>query len=153
MAKQLEKRVIANNRRAKFDYFIEDTLEVGIVLQGTEVKSLRMSEVNINDAYVDIENNELVLINSFIPEYSKAFAFNHMPRRTRKLLAHRRQIKKLHGLLKMKGKTMVPLSIYFNERNRVKLEIAVVTGKKEHDKRESIKQNEWKRDKARMLKN
>ncbi|MCE2992250.1 MAG: SsrA-binding protein SmpB [Candidatus Jidaibacter sp.] len=146
------KKVIVYNRKAKYDYFIDETLEAGIVLVGSEAKSLRAHDVNINDAYVDHENGAMMLINSYIPEYDKAAtAFNHSPRRTRKLLLHKRQIKKLIGMIKTKGVTIVPLSVYFNNKNIAKLEIAVVRGKKEYDKRESIKQADWKREKARIM--
>jgi SsrA-binding protein len=146
------KKVIVYNRKVKHDYFIDETFEAGIVLVGSEAKSLRGNDVNINDAYVDHENGELVLINSYIPEYNKANAFNHYPRRTRKLLLRKQQIKKLIGMLKVKGITIVPLSIYFNNKNIAKIEIAIVRGKKEYDKREAIKQADWNRQKARILK-
>lgn len=146
------KKVIVNNRKAKHDYFIDEVFEAGIVLVGSEVKSLRAHDVNINDAYVSHENGQIVLINAYIPEYDKANNYNHFPRRTRKLLLHKRQIKKLIGMLKTKGVTIVPLSIYFNHKNMAKVEIAVVRGKKEYDKREAIKQADWNREKARILK-
>ncbi len=146
------KKVVVHNRKAKHEYFIDEVFEAGIVLVGSEAKSLRGHDVNINDAYVDHEKGELVLINSYIPEYNKANSFNHFPRRTRKLLLHKKQIKKLIGMLKIKGVTIVPLSIYFNHKNIAKAEIAVVRGKKEYDKRESIKQADWNRQKARILK-
>ncbi len=146
------KKVIVHNRRAKYDYFIDEVFEAGIVLVGSEVKSLRANDVNINDAYVNHEDGQIVLINAYIPEYDKAQAFNHFPRRTRKLLLHKRQIKKLVGMLKTKGVTIVPISIYFNNKNIAKVEIALVRGKKEFDKRETIKQKDWNRQKARILK-
>lgn len=147
------KEYVANNRKARYEYFILETYEAGIVLQGTEVKSLRNHSVNISDAYCDIQGGELVLLNAHINEYDKGTYSNHNPKRTRKLLLHRSQIKKLTGKLKEKGLTIVPLSLYFNHKNMAKLEIALVKGKKEYDKRETIKQEEWKRDRARMLKN
>lgn len=145
------KKVIVVNRKARYEYFIDETFEAGIVLVGSEAKSLRNNDVNIGDSYADCENGEVVLINSYIPEYSKAFAYNHSPRRTRKLLLRKRQIKKLVGALKTKGVTIVPLSIYFNNKNLAKVEIALVRGKKEYDKRQSIKEADWKRDKARIM--
>lgn len=154
MTKQKSKsRAVVTNRRARYDYFIDETFEAGIVLVGSEAKSLRNNDANINDAYVDHENGELVLINSYVPEYSKAFAFNHVPRRVRKLLLHKRQIKKIIGTLKTRGTTIVPLSIYFNKKNIAKVEIAIVRGKKEYDKRQSIKEADWRRDKARLMSN
>lgn len=154
MTKQQSKsRAVVTNRRARYDYFIDETFEAGIVLVGSEAKSLRNNDASINDAYVDHENGELVLINSYVPEYSKAFAFNHIPRRVRKLLLHKRQIKKIIGTLKTRGITIVPLSIYFNKKNLAKVEIAIVRGKKEYDKRQSIKEADWRRDKARLMSN
>ena len=148
----LYKKIIASNRRAKYDYFIEEVLEVGIILTGSEVKSLRANNASITESYADAEKGEIVLINSFIPEYPQAKFFNHAPRRTRKLLLHKKQIKKLIGLIKIKGVTLVPITIYFNHINMVKIELGIVKGKKEHDKRESIKQEDWKRQKARVMK-
>lgn len=150
-SKLQDTRLIAQNRRARYDYFIEETLEAGISLLGTEVKSLRNSQANINDAYCDVDDDSLMLINSYIPEYEKASNFNHSARRTRRLLLHKKQIKKIIGKLKTKGLSVVPLRLYFNSRNIAKLEIAIVKGKKEYDKRESIKQEEWNRRKARIL--
>lgn len=147
------KEYVATNRKAKFEYFILETFEAGMVLQGTEVKSLRNHSVNINDSYCDVQGGELVLLNAHINEYEKGTYSNHNPKRTRKLLLHRSQIRKLTGKLKEKGLTLVPLSLYFNYKNIAKIEIALVKGKKEYDKRETIKQEEWKRDRARMLKN
>lgn len=143
---------IAQNRRARHDYFIEDTLEVGILLSGSEVKALRDGQSNINDAYADAEGDELALINAYIPEYKGANQFNHETRRPRKLLLHRRQINKILGRLKKEGITLVPLSLYFNHKGRVKVELAVVKGKKLYDKRATEKEREWNRDKARAFK-
>ncbi len=144
--------VIADNRRARFDYEILDTLEVGIQLTGTEVKSLRANKANIAESYVQVKNGELWLINANIPEYTLGNRFNHEPRRTRKLLAHGREIARLFQGTSRDGLTIVPLKIYFNERGRVKLEIALAKGKKKHDKRETSKERDWQRDKARLLK-
>jgi SsrA-binding protein len=143
--------VIADNRRARFDYEILDTLEVGIQLTGTEVKSLRANKANIAESYVQVKNGELWLINANIPEYTLGNRFNHEPRRTRKLLAHGREIARLFQGTSRDGLTVVPLKIYFNERGRVKLEIALAKGKKKHDKRETAKERDWQRDKARLL--
>lgn len=143
---------IAQNRRARHDYFIEDTLEVGILLSGSEVKALREGQSNINDAYADASGDEIALINAYIPEYKGANRFNHETRRPRKLLLHRRQINKILGRLKKEGITLVPLSLYFNDKGRVKVELAVVKGKKLYDKRATEKEREWNRDKARALK-
>jgi SsrA-binding protein len=143
--------VIADNRRARFDYEILDTLEVGIQLTGTEVKSLRANKANIAESYVQVKNGELWLINANIPEYTLGNRFNHEPRRTRKLLAHGREIARLFQGTSRDGLTIVPLKIYFNERGRVKLEIALAKGKKKHDKRETSKERDWQRDKARLL--
>jgi SsrA-binding protein len=143
--------VIADNRRARFDYELLDTLEVGIQLTGTEVKSLRANKANIAESYVQVKNGELWLINANIPEYTLGNRFNHEPRRTRKLLAHGREIARLFQGTSRDGLTIVPLKIYFNERGRVKLEIALAKGKKKHDKRETSKERDWQRDKARLL--
>lgn len=146
------KKIIAHNRRVKFDYFIDETLEAGIVLTGSEVKSLRINNASISESYANVEKDEIVLINAFIPEYKQAKFFNHEARRIRKLLLHKKQIKKLLGLIKIKGVTIVPVSLYFNNKNLVKLELGIVRGKKEYDKRESIKKEDWKRQKARAMK-
>lgn len=147
-----QRRVVAQNRKARYNYAIEDTMEVGIVLQGSEVKSLRTGKANISESYAEIKDEEVFLVNSYVPEYSQASHFSHYTRRPRKLLLHRRQIRKLIGRVKQEGVTLVPLSIYFNEHNRAKVELAVAKGKKTHDKRETIKQREWDRKKARLLK-
>lgn len=147
------KKIVAQNRKAKHDYFIDEVIEAGLVLVGTEAKSLRSHDVNINDAYATVEKGIPMLINAYIPEYKQANNFNHYSRRPRKLLLHAKQIRKLIGALKIQGTTIVPLSIYFNNKNIAKVEIAVVRGKKEYDKRETIKKEEWKREKARIMKN
>jgi SsrA-binding protein len=143
--------VIAYNRRARFDFELLDTLEVGIQLTGTEVKSLRAQKANIAESYVQVKNGELWLINANIPEYEQGNRFNHEPRRPRKLLAHQREIARLFQGTSREGLTIVPLKIYFNDRGRVKLEIALAKGKKVHDKRETKKERDWQRDKARLL--
>ena len=144
-------KVVAENRRARFDYFVEDRLEAGIELQGTEVKALRGGEGSIAESYATIEGEEVWLINSHIPEYSHGNRMNHEPRRRRKLLLKGREIAKLHGAITRQGLTLVPLSIYFNSAGRAKIELAVARGKKAHDKRETIKQRDWKREQARVM--
>jgi SsrA-binding protein len=144
------KKIIAQNRRARHEYFIEESLEVGIVLMGSEVKSVREGNVNIADSYADEQNGEVLLLQAYIAEYKGANQFNHIPKRPRKLLLHKNEIKKLFGKLKVKGYTLVPLSIYLNEKNIVKLEIGLAKGKKQYDKRASEKERDWNRDKARI---
>ena len=143
--------VIADNRRARFDFELMDNLEVGIQLTGTEVKSLRDQKANIAESYVQVKGAELWLINANIPEYGQGNRFNHEPKRPRKLLAHQREIAKLYQGTSRDGLTVVPLKIYFNNRGMVKLEIALAKGKKVHDKRETSKERDWQRDKARLL--
>jgi len=145
------KRFIAENRRARFDYFIEETLEAGLMLVGTEVKSLRDGRANIAESYAAVEGREIVLVNADIPPYGHANRFNHGPRRPRKLLLHRRQIDKLIGAVQREGRTIIPLKLYFNDKGRAKLELALAKGKKLHDKRETSAERDWQRDKARLL--
>ena len=146
-----KKKIVAENRRARFDYFIEDKFEAGIELTGTEVKSLRSGEGSIAESYATLEGDEVWLINSHIPEYSHGNRLNHQPRRQRKLLLRAREIAKLHGAVTRQGLTLVPLSIYFNGRGRAKIELALARGKKMHDKRETIKDRDWKREQQRLL--
>ena len=146
-----KQKIVAENRRAKFDYFVEDRLEAGIQLTGTEVKSLRGGEGSIAESYAAVEGEEVWLINSHIPEYSHGNRLNHQPRRPRKLLLKGREIAKLHGAVTRQGLTLVPLSMYFNSSGRAKVELAVARGKKMHDKRDTIKERDWKRDQARLL--
>ena len=145
-------KIVAENRRARFEYAIEDVYEAGIVLRGTEVKSLRFGEGTIAESYAEVKDEEIWLINSNIPEFSHGNRFNHEPKRPRKLLLRVREIAKLHGAVARQGMTLVPLSVYFNSRDRAKVELALAKGKKAHDKRESIKERDWKRDKARLMK-
>lgn len=147
-----KKKTVAENRRARFDYAIEDVLEAGIALKGTEVKSLRFGEGSIAESYADITGDEVWLINSNIPEFSHGNRFNHEPKRPRKLLLHAREVEKLHGAVARQGMTLVPLSVYFNSRGRAKVELALAKGKKAHDKRETIKERDWKREQGRLLK-
>lgn len=144
-------KLIAENRRARFDYLIESTMEAGIQLMGTEVKALREGRANIAESYASPERGELFLINSYIPEYAPASQFNHEPRRPRKLLVKQRELYRLMGAVEREGRTIVPLKMYFNARGLAKLEIALGRGKKAHDKREATKQRDWQRDKARLM--
>jgi SsrA-binding protein len=143
--------IVARNRRARHDYFIENTFEAGIALGGTEVKSLRNGQASINEAYAGERRGELFLFNSFIPEYKAGGTFNHEPRRDRKLLMHRREIARLVGAVRREGMTLVPLSIYFTPRGRAKIELALARGKHRYDKRQSIKDRDWQRQKARLM--
>ena len=147
-----KKKIVAENRRARFDYAIEQVFEAGIALHGTEVKSLRFGEGTIAESYAEVVGGEVWLINANIPEFSHGNRFNHEPRRPRKLLLKAREINKLHAGVMRQGMTIVPLSVYFNSRGRAKVELALAKGKKAHDKRESIKERDWKRDKARLMK-
>ena len=144
-------RLVADNRKARFSYFIDDIVEAGIMLTGTEVKSLREGRGNIAEAYATPANGELWLINAHISEYTAGNRYNHEPRRQRKLLLHRREIDRLSGLTQQAGVTLVPLKLYFNDRGIVKLELGVGRGKKLHDKRQTIKDRDWQREKARVL--
>jgi SsrA-binding protein len=145
-------KLIAENRRARYDYFLEDAIEAGLVLHGSEVKSLRNGRANIAESYASAENGEIVLINANIPEYGGANRFNHEPKRPRKLLLHRKQIDKLTGAVHRDGRTIVPLRLYFDEKGRVKIEIALAKGKKAHDKREATAARDWKREQSRLMK-
>lgn len=140
------------NRRARFDYSIEDEVEAGIVLVGTEVKSLRKGECNLNDSYAGEFGEEIWLYNCYIAEYAGGNQFNHETRRPRKLLLSKKEIKKLMGRTKTKGVTLVPLSIFFNSRGYAKVKLGLATGKKQHEKRDSIKDRDWEREKARVMK-
>jgi len=144
--------LIAENRRAKFDYFLEDPIEAGIMLLGTEVKSLRNGRANIAESYAAVENNAIVLINADIPPYAGGNRFNHEPRRPRKLLLKSKQIDKLIGAVQREGRTIIPTKLYWNEKGLAKLELCLAKGKKLHDKREASAERDWQRDKARLLK-
>jgi len=144
-------KVVAENRRARYDYFVEERFEAGIQLVGTEVKSLRVGEGSIAESYAAVEGDELWLINSHVPEYSHGNRQNHEPRRPRKLLLKGREIAKLQGAVARQGLTLVPLSIYFNASGRAKVELAVARGKKMHDKRDTEKERDWKREQGRLL--
>jgi SsrA-binding protein len=153
MATKVERklRVVADNRKARFNYFIDETFEAGVVLTGTEVKSLRDGKANIGESYADTRDGEIWLINSNIPEYRQASRFNHAPKRPRKILLHRRQINKLLGAVERDGMTLVPLKLYFNEKGRAKIELALARGKKLYDKRETEKKRSWQRERGRLL--
>lgn len=149
--KERPRKVVADNRRARFDYDIGEVFEAGIALSGTEVKSLRSGKATIGESYAAAKNGEMWLYNAFIPEYLQANRFNHETRRPRKLLLHTRQIGKLAHAVEREGMTVVPLKIYFNEQGRAKVEIALAKGRKTHDKREAVKERDWSRDKARLM--
>jgi len=146
-----KKKVVAENRRARFDYAIEETYEAGIALTGTEVKSLRFGEGSIAESYAEVRDGQTWLINANIPEFSHGNRFNHEPKRMRKLLLHEREIGKLFGAVARQGMTLVPLSIYFNSRGRAKVELAIGRGRKHHDKREYEKEKDWKKEQGRLL--
>jgi SsrA-binding protein len=145
-------KIAAENRKARFFYEVTDTLEAGMVLTGTEVKSLREGKANIAESYASVEGGELWLINSHLPEYLQGNRFNHEPRRRRKLLVSTKERAKLAQAVEREGMTMVPLKIYFNDRGRAKLLLGVARGKQLHDKRETAKKRDWNREKARLLK-
>ena len=156
MAKELpapfdKAKVVAENRRARYDYFVEDRFEAGIELRGTEVKALRTGEGSIAESYALVEGDEVFLINSSIPQYGAGSWMNHEPRRRRRLLMKKREIAKLHGAITRQGLTLIPLSVYFNGAGRAKIELALARGKKVHDKRETIKERDWKREQGRLL--
>lgn len=144
-------KVVADNRKARFNYEILETFEAGLVLSGTEVKSLRGGKATIAESYAGPSGNEIMLFNAYIPEYMEANRFNHQPKRPRKLLLHRRQINKLLGATQREGLTLIPLKIFFNAKGRAKMDLALARGKKLHDKRETEKERTWQRDKARVM--
>lgn len=144
-------RFAALNRKARRDYHIEETFEAGVALAGSEVKSLRQGSANIGDAYAAVRRGELFLMNAYIAEYGQANRLNHEPRRPRKLLMHRREISRLAGSVERKGMTLVPLSVYFTDRGVAKVELGLARGKRAYDKRASEKERDWRRRKARLL--
>ena len=146
------RKIIAENRRARHEYFVEDVIEAGLVLTGTEVKALREGKANIAESYASPEDGAIWLINANIPEYSAGNRENHEPKRKRKLLLHKREIARLAQAVERKGYTLTPLRLYFNERGRAKLELGLAQGKKVHDKRDTSKERDWNRDKQRLLK-
>ena len=144
-------KTVAENRRARYEFYIEDVVEAGIALAGTEVKALRQGQGTIAEAYAELKDGQMWLVNANIPEFSHGNRFNHEPKRPRKLLLHERQINKMGSAVARQGMTLVPLSIYFNDKGRAKVELALGKGKKLHDKRETEKARDWKRDAARIM--
>ena len=151
MPREKGRKVVAQNKKALHDYNIGERVEAGIVLTGTEVKSLRAGRSTIAESYVTEEGGEAWLVNADIPEYASGNRFNHERKRARKLLMHKKQISKLIGAIQREGRTVVPLQVYFNPRGRAKIEIALATGKQAHDKRQSLKVRDWQRQRARMM--
>jgi SsrA-binding protein len=146
-----ERRVVADNRKARHAYAIESTLETGLALMGSEVKALRSGRATIAESYAQAKDGEIFLINSYIPEYAMANRFNHEPRRPRKVLVHKKEGRRLAAAVQREGMTLIPLRVYFNVKGVAKLELGVARGKKLHDKRETEKARDWARDKARLL--
>ena len=144
-------KVVADNRKARFSYFIESTMEAGLMLMGSEVKALRTGKATIAESYAYAKDGEIFLVTSYIPEYKMANRFNHEPRRQRKLLVHKAEAKKLAAAVQREGLTLIPLRVYFNAKGTAKIELGVAKGKKLHDKRETEKQRDWQRDKARLM--
>jgi len=144
-------KVVADNRKARFNYAIEDSIEAGVALTGTEVKSIRLGKATIAESYADPRDGEIWLVNANIPEYLQANRFNHAPKRPRKLLLHKKQINKLIGAVEREGMTLIPLKLYFNEQGRAKVELALARGKKLHDKRETERKRDWNREKGRLM--
>ncbi len=153
MAKKQDdgQKIVADNRKARYLYFIESTLEAGLVLTGSEVKSLRSGKANIAESYAMAKEGELFLVNAYIPEYLMANRFNHEPRRVRKLLVRGLQARRLAIAIQREGMTLIPMKVYFNPRGIAKVELGVAKGKKLHDKRETSKSRDWARDKARLM--
>jgi SsrA-binding protein len=144
-------KIIADNRKARYAYAIGETLEAGVMLVGSEVKSLRGGKTTISESYAHARDGELWLVNSYIPEYTQASRFNHEPKRARKLLVHKREAQRLAAAIQRDGMTLVPLKLYFNAKGIAKLELGIARGKKLHDKRETEKARDWQRDKARLM--
>jgi SsrA-binding protein len=146
-----ERRVVADNRKARYAYAIESTLEAGIALMGSEVKALRTGKATIAESYAQAKDGEILLINAYIPEYTMANRFNHEPRRPRKLLVHKTEARKLSAAVQREGMTLIPLRLYFTAKGIAKLELGVARGKKLHDKRQTEKARDWARAKARLM--
>jgi SsrA-binding protein len=144
-------RIAADNRKARYNYEIIDTIEAGLVLTGTEIKSLRGGKATIGESFAGPKGEELFLFNAYIPEYLEANRFNHLPKRDRKLLLHKKQVNKLMGAIQREGMTLIPLKVYFNDKGRAKVELGLGKGKKLHDKREAEKKRDWDREKGRIL--
>src|SRR5215472_8418469 len=153
MAKQKDDgtKVVADNRKARYQYAIDETLEAGIMLVGSEVKSLRSGKSTIAESYAYAKDGEIFLVNAYIPEYNQASRFNHEPKRQRKLLVHKREANRLAAATQREGMTLIPLRLYFNPKGIAKLELGIAKGKKLHDKRETEKKRDWQRDKARLM--
>jgi SsrA-binding protein len=149
--KDVDHKVVADNRKARFSYFIESTMEAGLMLMGSEVKALRTGKATIAESYAYAKDGEIFLVNSYIPEYKMANRFNHEPRRQRKLLVHKAEAKKLAAAVQREGLTLIPLRVYFNAKGTAKIELGVAKGKKIHDKRETEKKRDWARDKGRLM--
>lgn len=149
--KDKPRKIAAENRKARFEFAINDTYEAGIALAGSEIKSLRAGRATIGDSYAAEKNGELYLVNAYIPEYLQAHQFNHETKRPRKLLLHKRQVNRLIGAVQREGMTIVPLKIYFNDRGRAKVELALAKGKNAADKRETAKKRDWDREKSRLM--
>ena len=147
----IKAKIVAENRRARYEFFIDEVLEAGIALAGTEVKALRQGEGSIAEAYAELKDGQMWLVNANIPEFSHGNRNNHEPKRPRKLLLHEREIKRFNGAVTRQGMTLVPLMIYFNDRGRAKVELALAKGKKLHDKRDTEKARDWKREAGRLL--
>jgi len=145
------KKIIAQNKKASFEYFIEERFEAGIILTGSEVKSVRNGKVTIADTHAAMNENELFLYNCHIAEYEQAGRFNHPTKRPRKLLLKKKEIQKIIGKIKLKGYTLIALCMYFNKKNIVKVELGLSKGKKQHDKRQTIKDKDWEREQGRIL--
>jgi SsrA-binding protein len=146
-----EKKVVADNRKARFSYAIDDTIEAGIMLMGSEVKALRTGKATIAESYAQAKDGEIWLVNAYIPEYTMANRFNHEPKRMRKLLVRKTEARKLSAAVQREGMTLVPLKVYFNPKGIAKIELGIAKGKKLHDKRETEKKRDWQRDKARLM--
>ena len=144
-------KIVADNRKARYAYAIDETLEAGIMLVGSEVKSLRSGKSTISESYAHAKDGELFLVNAYIPEYTQASRFNHEPKRSRKLLVHKREAARLAAAIQREGMTLIPLRLYFNPKGIAKVELGIAKGKKLHDKRETEKQRDWQRDKARLM--
>jgi SsrA-binding protein len=145
-------KLIAENRRARYDYFLEDNIEAGLALTGSEVKSLREGKANIAESYAAVEGRQIELVNAYIPPYGPANRFNHEPRRARKLLLHRKEIDRLIGAVEREGRTIIPTRLYWNDKGIAKLELSLAKGKKLHDKRATESDRDWKREQGRLLK-
>jgi len=144
-------KIIADNRKARYAYAIESTLEAGLMLTGSEVKSLRTGKATIGESYAFAKDGELYLVNAYIPEFTQANRFNHEPKRMRKLLVHKKEASRLSMAIQREGMTLIPLKLYFNPKGIAKIELGVAKGKKIHDKRETEKARDWQRDKARLM--